>query len=654
MSIAQRVRVIGGTALAGLLALVSPSWAGDGVFTQLGPFGGPVSALAVDAANARRVYAGTPGGGIFRSEDGGKTWVSAAKGLGSRPFEFPAITGLAVDPRRPQTVYAAGGSRGVFKTLDGGRNWLHASQGLPLTTYLYSTSGLQVDRDLRDTVYVATGEGVFRTVDGGKSWTPRRDGLPLAVVRSVTASADGRTLYAGTERLGVFRSDNRGARWAPRSRGLPANTTVFALAVDPKTPTTLLAGTDRGLFRSRDSGRIWRKVAAGSGVQAFAFHAASRRAFAGTAHGILVSEDAGATWENVAAGPLDLAIASLAASADTVLAGAASPTRLGGVFRSDDLGETWTPSSSGLSVLPTLALAFDPSLPGVLYLGAGFRGIFKSEDGGASWRQVDPTALPADAFIDAIFVDPVDPQIVLAANRLSSMPGLLRSTDAGETWARVSDIVPNRLVADPSHAGVLWSACGGGLFRSQDHGATWSEVAIEHPDFLILYDVELDPRDSEVLWVAGELQRGFHPFLPRSRQVIFRSLDGGATWERRDQGMEDDRVEDLLFDPSDPDRLLAATSNEIWRGGDGGAVWSLVGEPHGTFSGLAAVAARGTLYAARSFPGGVFRSADGGLTWSAIQQAIGRRPIGFLAVDPHHPTRLIAGTLGGLWTYTEP
>jgi hypothetical protein len=193
--------------LALVLSLTQPVpvSAGFNAWTSIGPEGGWIYALAVDPNTPTTLYAGTYGGGVFKSTDGGATWSAVNTGLSNK-----SVWALAIDPTAPNTLYA-GTYGGVFKSTDGGASW--------------SANGL-------------TGNGVFA----------------LAIDPNTPT-----TLYAGTNG-GVFKSTNSGATWSATGTG-PTN--VRALVIDPTTPTTLYAGTNGGVFKSADGGVNWSATGAG-------------------------------------------------------------------------------------------------------------------------------------------------------------------------------------------------------------------------------------------------------------------------------------------------------------------------------------------------------------------------------------------------------
>ncbi|MFZ5863947.1 MAG: di-heme oxidoredictase family protein [Nitrospirota bacterium] len=216
------------------------------------------TAVAVDPSRSEVVYAGSPYG-VFRSADNGATWTAHTDGMSD-----PRVFAVAVTPRSPRMVYAGGFGGRVFRSDDGGASWSETRVGADV----YRVTTLTVDAgdssvpalDNRPTaVYAGTsGGGVFRSDDGGATWSALA-GLPDRTVYAV--ALDPRiptTLYAGTP-TGVYRSLDRGARWT--SAGLEPSLPVLCLAVDPQLPAAVVAGTPNGVFTTNDGGRTWSQVA---------------------------------------------------------------------------------------------------------------------------------------------------------------------------------------------------------------------------------------------------------------------------------------------------------------------------------------------------------------------------------------------------------
>src|SRR5687767_3818085 len=153
--------------LSVLLSLGRPQTiaAQDSAWTTTGPEGGSITSLVIDPQNPATIYAGTFSAGVFKSTDGGTTWIPINGGL-----REPLITELAIDPRTPATLYV-GTSEGVSKTGDAGGVWRDINNGLPASSR--SVSAIGVDPGSPTIVYVklAFHSNVFKSLDGGESWT---------------------------------------------------------------------------------------------------------------------------------------------------------------------------------------------------------------------------------------------------------------------------------------------------------------------------------------------------------------------------------------------------------------------------------------------------------------------------------------------------
>ncbi len=305
--------------------------------------------LAIDPQNPRRLYAGaTDGGGVRKSLDGGRTWKPSNAGLASLH-----VTAIAVDPVNPDTLYAAT-ARGVFVSVDGGGAWAAHNEGLSDVRIF----ALAINPRSPGTVYAGGfGGRVYTTLDQGGHWTEMRVGPPVYRVTALLADSGGSSdpslenqrpaLYAGTSGGGAFRSEDGGATWIP----LPAleGATIYALALDPRVPHTLYAGTGDGLYKSLDRGERWTLLdqAPRSAILALAIDPSdSRVLYAGTPEGVARTADGGRRWAEVSAADPPGAIVSLIVDPWNSLTVYAA--RFGGeTFRSDDGGARWGGGPAG-------------------------------------------------------------------------------------------------------------------------------------------------------------------------------------------------------------------------------------------------------------------------------------------------------------------
>jgi photosystem II stability/assembly factor-like uncharacterized protein len=192
---------------------------------------------------------------VFRSTDNGSTWTVQTAGMSDA-----RVFAVAVTPRSPDTVYAGGFGGRVFRSADGGASWRETRVGAD--------------------VYRITALGV----DAGESSVPALDNRATA-------------LYAGTSGGGVFRSDDEGETWVALS-GLP-DTTVYAVALDPRVPTTIYVGTPTGVYRSLDRGAKWASVGPGPSMPVLCLVVDPElpgAVVAGTPNGVFTTSDGGRNW----------------------------------------------------------------------------------------------------------------------------------------------------------------------------------------------------------------------------------------------------------------------------------------------------------------------------------------------------------------------
>jgi photosystem II stability/assembly factor-like uncharacterized protein len=306
----------------------------------------------------------------------------------------------------------------------------------------------------------------------------------------------------------------------------------------------------------------------------------------------------------------------------------------GGVWGTENAGETWEPIFEGQPIASIGALAVAPSNPDVIYVGTGeadFRsdltygdGMYKSTDGGKSWRHI---GLHESRHIARVVVDPHNPDIVVAAalgDAYGPNPerGIFRSTDGGATWQKVlykdENIGAIELAPDPDDPQTLyaalvhdqrppWSAyppftTSGAIYKSTDEGVTWSQIT----------GGGLPGGDWGRVGLA--VARGTHgqrvyALIDTKEGGLFRSDDAGGTWTLVGT---DPRIRgrawyfsEITVDPKDPNTVYLPNVS-------------------------------------------IYRSSDGGKTFTAIKGAPGGDDYHSLWIDPANPQRMIFGSDQGV------
>lgn len=498
---------------------------------------------------------------------GGLEWHWIGPAVGGR---VTAVTGVL---GRPGTYYFGATGGGVWKTKDYGQSWYNVSDGWFETP---SVGAIRVAESDPSVVWVATGS----------------DGLRSNVITG----------------KGVYRSTDGGATW--RFVGLRDIGNTGAIEIDPRDPDVAYVAAigqvfgpspDRGLYRTRDGGETWEKV-------------------------LFISDSTGIVDVEIDPSNPDVVYASswrVERKPWTIISGSYE----GGVYRSGDGGDTWVELGGGLptgdgGLFGKIDLALHRSDPSIVFAlieaPEPKDGLWRSDDGGTTWRQVSSfDQLTARAFYYTnVDVDPVDPAVIWVNAHVS----LFRSSDGGTNWETVSTPHSDNhdIWIDPTNTDLMVQGNDGGANVSRDGGRTWTRQT--NQPTAEMYSVALDDRypywafggqqDNAVMGVASrsvgvgarEVELGCEtgPAIPKpgDPDVVYNSCKGRfMVWNRqtgqnqnyyigavdmyghaaRDLPYRMQRVSAMEVSPHDPNRVYYGTQY-VMVTEDGGATWQRLSE----------------------------------------------------------------------------
>jgi len=334
----------------------------------------------------------------------------------------------------------------------------------------------------------------------------------------------------------------------------------------------------------------------------------------------------------------------------TAVAGAADPntyyfgTPGGGVWKTIDGGQTWYPIFDKERVSSIGALAIAPSDSNILYVGTGEQtrgnGVYRSTDAGATWKNAGLEDVP---FIQEVIVDPKNPDVAVAggnsigfgilwrpmpASAKTANRGIFRTVDGGKVWTKVfsaeDSIGVVDLCSEPGNPDALYAvlyrpASGSGdsekeatsaIVKSADGGSTWTPLA----------GTGLPEKARGRLGIAIAPETGGRRMYAIMKQGLFRSDDGGATWQ---QSTKDPRVTGseyfsrVFADTRNPDVLYVAQTS-MYRSTDGGKTFeAFAGAPSGDDFHLAWIDRRDPARMMFGVDQGAIITVDGGKTWSS-------------------------------------
>jgi photosystem II stability/assembly factor-like uncharacterized protein len=378
---------------------------------------------------------------LFRSTDGGESWTRLP-GTGLDPGV--SYTAMAVDPTSSTTLYLTG-PYSLMVSTDGGETWRAADGGRsgPPSSPLQATT-IEIDPTRPQSLYIGSLQiGVGRSRDGGDHW---RFGFQAGLwdaelfVRLHPARPGVLYAFVGGGRGQSFVSTDGGQTWDRFARGL-GDRELLDVTFDPAAPANVLyVATPQSLFKSVDRGVTWSQVHA-SGVRRLAATGPGRILAAPVTCGLLRTDNGGARWRQALPCNVNLPnIGRTTLAVDELVTEPGNPAQVYAVAR--------------------------------LHWGSGrFEArLYGSRDGGLTWQE-----RPA---VRRLAPDPSRPGTVYG---IDPEEWLVRSTNSGRTWTRLSKVV-SVVVVDPHNPQILYGGTPTAIVRSTDGGLTWKRANAGIPD----------------------------------------------------------------------------------------------------------------------------------------------------------------------------
>jgi photosystem II stability/assembly factor-like uncharacterized protein len=572
------------------------------------------------------------GNGIYRSSDAGKTWTHLGLEDGQQ------IPALAVDPKNPDRVFAAvlghpygpNEERGIFRSTDGGKNWqkvLYKDANTGGADVLIDPSNPQIvyaslwEARLGpwedSNSYESTVGGLFKSTDGGNTWNKITKGLPdnlvqvhLALAASqpsrlfVVFSTTEKSSYGSGKGLGFYRSDDSGESWSKiTDDGRPAmkigGGDLSMIKVDPKNPDVVYS-TSIVTVKSMDGGKTWKSIRGAPGgddYQNLWINSNDPNIILSVAdQGAVITVNGGETWSSWYNQPT----AQLYHVATTnefpykVCAGQQESGSLCIASRGN-YGEItnwdWKPAG----VIEYGYVAPDPLNPSIIY-GAGRNEVSKLDTVTGQIQNISPIPIRGEKYrterSEPIMFSPLDSHTMFYASNY-----LFKTVNGGQTWETIS---PDLARKDPGIPQSLGSMAAKDAKAAKQRGAIYS-LALSHKNINTIWA----GTDDGMIWITHDGGKSWSDITPPQlsgwskvtqleashfddmtayasvsrfriddlHPYIYRTHDGGKTWQPIAAGLPDSPVDTVREDPAHKGLLFAGTETSVWASFDDGDHW---------------------------------------------------------------------------------
>ncbi|MFA8450343.1 MAG: T9SS type A sorting domain-containing protein [Bacteroidales bacterium] len=605
-----------------------PTWKCLGTNSSLGGYAGigRINCIAFNPNNSNEFFAGTPGGGLWKTTNGGVNWIPLTDQIASI-----GVSSIVLDKnyQENQTIYIATGDRdskdtpsiGVLKSIDGGRNW--QTTGLSFMPseekYIYKMINHPKDPAI---LYAATSAGLFMTQDKANNWTLisqyRFNDIEIS-------SDDPNILYAGgaiEQRGSIFVSIDKGYNWETKIQDKSIRT---AIAISPAEPKIIYAiscseiGGLYGIYKSTNSGDSFDQIL---GTEENLF---------------LLNWDPDGYGENKGQGWYDLTIAANPKNANEVYVGGIN------TWKTNDGGETWkcvNHWTGADGIAPVHAdkheMVFQPKTN--FFFEGNDGGIYKSENGGKTWIDLTNTMIISQIYRIGVGNDVLghcicglqDNGTKLLQNKnwndVNGGDGMECYIDKENPNTQYASIYFGSIVKTNSNWENLFSITPEGA----QQGAWITPYAI-------------DPNNRNTIYA------GYN--------YLWKSIDGGVSWEKTKRGSNYVKLKNIEIAPSNSDVILVSTPSYVYKSTDGGETWKKI-----SFKlSLKGAKINGicfkhddsdTFWVTFNLYNsiGVFETTDGGNNWKDISKGLPNIPINDIVQNKTSKnTELFVGTEFGVY-----
>lgn len=603
-----------------------------------------ITNIVADPGNPDIIYAsGGDGTGTWKTIDGGKNWIVLNKG----GIDHPWVDELTIDPSNSSVLYDIADIGRIFKSVDAGNSWELINNDFMFTSIL----NIEIDPTNLDIIYAANnGYGIFKSYNGGESWKYLLNSPDYSYVIKVDPD-DPRIIYSGYTRKyfekssKIFKSSNSGEDWGIVFE-VEGSEGIKSIDIDKSNSNRVLAGSigKRGeIYESKDKGKSWNLITDDftfTSIHSLETDNKNNILYAGTwGGGIYTTKNTGRTWLKLEEGPRYPSEIKVHVNSPEIIYSTSGVKPQ--VYKSTDSGKTWKLLfDAGKEYSRMISLEVDPLKKDTIYVSALKKDKYSKD-------------LPTK---DSYFQGSI---FMIENNKIKNITSNLPR-----------GVV--KLTIAPDNPEILYACCElYGIYKTDNKGNKWVKLN-GLPDREVI-SFAVNPRNPDILY-AGTVLNGITNYgqspafsfpidlpYPGGTCGLYKSMDGGKTWKNiNNKKIGQVEIRSILIDEKDPDLIYVTTNSDVYKITSNGNSWRsessfsykdcgnlvilnnyIFTGSHGTGVIKGKIVGKneikwdksigpvirvsdilikidpknpGTIYAS-SYPGGMFKSLDGGNTW---------------------------------------
>lgn len=542
---------------------LGPNYAGNQSY-DLSPGVGRVTCIAVSATNNNLIFIGSPGGGCWRSKDGGNSWVSLTDN-----YPVMEVFSLCIDPSNDQIVYMGTNGGGILRTTDGGNSWSVTGNQIP---GLANIRRIVVHPNNSAIILAATSSGIYRSSNSGVSWSLSQTGDFNDIKINPSNSS---IVYASGNDF--FRSNDNGISFTKITNGISTSDRSF-IGITKANPNIVYMVQAQGamfgvLYRSVDAGLSFKtqvKLINNGGAIQNNFFGYSDNA----------DDASGQAW-------YDMAIAVSPTNPDEV--------HIGGI-------KLWNSTDGGLHFTRTPG-NIHPDIHSLEFTGntlfsGNDGGIYKRNSANDNWIDISRGLGIKQFYRLGCSLTNKD---IISAGAQDNGTSLL--TSAGwKDWLGADGM---ETFVDPVNSQIVYGTTqNGNLYKTTDGGATNSNINTPGKGNWVT-PVIMSPENAASLFIGYD--------------KIYKSINGGSTWNAISPNFDNQNLDVIEVASSDTNTIFASVGPNLYRTHDEGLNWTKVSDVMiGVISDIAIHPDDSYVIAVTTLSGHIYKSENGGDSWTDI------------------------------------